>query len=133
LNQSGQTALAVQGCQIFLGANYQNWKYIPKWPQNIPNRRKTDQMAIKFTQHLSLKGAPKFIIIWIFCLKIYHLATVRTSTKLEDLSEQGDQMSTLKEYSPFLRTVAILPTVVPLMYNRHLRIYVLWFRRFGNL
>jgi hypothetical protein len=51
-----------QGCQIFLGATYQNVKDIPnnhkisqitikytKRPQNTSNGRKTDQMAIKYT------------------------------------------------------------------------------------
>jgi hypothetical protein len=47
-----------QGCQIFLGPKYQNGeKYtrLPqntytKWPWNISNARKTDQMVIKYTK-----------------------------------------------------------------------------------
>jgi hypothetical protein len=33
-------------------------------------------MAIKFNKKLSLQDAPKFTQIWIFGLKIYHLATL---------------------------------------------------------
>jgi hypothetical protein len=51
-----------QGCQIFLGATYQNG-------ENIPNYCKIDQ-------HIPLQVPTKFAQIGIFGLKIYHLATL---------------------------------------------------------
>jgi hypothetical protein len=73
-------SLLQPGCQIFLGAKYQNGKNITnnhkiyqmsikctKWPQNIPNGRQIDQTAIKYTkwpynigtyQHLLLQDLP---------------------------------------------------------------------------
>jgi hypothetical protein len=70
---------AVQGCQIFLSTTYQNGKNMPndhtiyqmatkytKWPQNISNASKVDQMVIKCT---------------IFhCMILNHLATLVQST-----------------------------------------------------
>jgi hypothetical protein len=69
----GLKASAEQGCQIFLRTTYQN---IPKrgklnqttttytkWSQTVPNGRKIDQMAIKYTNifHCKpLKKLPKF-------------------------------------------------------------------------
>jgi hypothetical protein len=35
-----------RGCQIFLGAAFQNEKKYTKWPQTIPNIRKIYQMAL---------------------------------------------------------------------------------------
>jgi hypothetical protein len=70
-----------QGCQIFIAAAYQNGK-------NIPNNQEIYQMSIiygkwmyglKIYQHVPLKDPPKFTQIWIFCLKIYHLATLWTN------------------------------------------------------
>jgi hypothetical protein len=69
-----------QGCQIFQGAIYQNWKNIPnyhkilypmaviltKWPQNRPNGRKIDQMAIKYTNIYdgkTLHNLPKLLFL----------------------------------------------------------------------
>jgi hypothetical protein len=49
---------------------------------NIPKRAKIYQITIKCTkctkiyQHLPLQAPPKFTQIWIFGLKIYHLATL---------------------------------------------------------
>jgi hypothetical protein len=50
-----------QVCQIFHGKTYQNGGKYTKWPQNIPL--------------LSLYGPLKYIKIWIFVDKIYHMAT----------------------------------------------------------
>jgi hypothetical protein len=53
LGYSPLTALAAgvvthdQGCQIFLGPNYQNGIKYTKCPQNIPNGHKIFPMAIK--------------------------------------------------------------------------------------
>jgi hypothetical protein len=82
---------AMLGCQIFLGTTYQNGKNIPNnhkiykmatkyinWPQSRPNGRKT-------YQHLQLPDSPKFTQIWIFGLKMCHLATLTPcATPLED-------------------------------------------------
>jgi hypothetical protein len=54
---------------------------------NIPKQEKIYQMAIKYTNwpgmeieyvypHLPLQDPPKFTQIWIFGLKVYHLATL---------------------------------------------------------
>jgi hypothetical protein len=45
-------------------------KYI-EWPQNIPNGRKVDRMAIKIDQNLPPQVPPKFTQIRIFGLKIW--------------------------------------------------------------
>jgi hypothetical protein len=38
-----------QGCQIFLGAWYENWKKCTKWTQNVPNGHKISQIvSIKY-------------------------------------------------------------------------------------
>jgi hypothetical protein len=58
LTTTGLADFFQQGCQIFLGPKYQNGeKYtrLPqntytKWPWNISNARKTDQMVIKYTK-----------------------------------------------------------------------------------
>jgi hypothetical protein len=50
-----------------------------KLPQNTPNGRKKDQMAIIIYQHLPLQATPKFTQIDIFGLKIYHLANLNVS------------------------------------------------------
>jgi hypothetical protein len=39
-----------QGCQIFLGALYQNWKKCTKWTQNVPNGHKISQISIKYSK-----------------------------------------------------------------------------------
>jgi hypothetical protein len=78
-----------QGCQIFLGIIYQNGdiyqiatKYT-KWPYNISNGHKIDQMTIKYLhQHLPLQGPPKCIQITIFGLKINHLTTLDLTLKM---------------------------------------------------
>jgi hypothetical protein len=62
----------IQGCQIFLGKTYQNGENVPqmtikytKWPYNIPNDHKIDQITInrsnghKIYQHI-LQDPPKF-------------------------------------------------------------------------
>jgi hypothetical protein len=77
------------GCQIFLGIIYQNGdiyqiatKYT-KWPYNISNGHKIDQMTIKYLhQHLPLQGPPKCIQITIFGLKINHLTTLDLTLKM---------------------------------------------------
>jgi hypothetical protein len=60
------------------GKIYQITIKYTKWPQNWPNCRKIDQMGIKY-QQLPLQEHPKFIKIWIFGLKICHLATLSFS------------------------------------------------------
>jgi hypothetical protein len=79
-----------QGCQIFLGATYQNMKNVPdkhklhrititytKWPQHIPNGRKIDQTAIKYINVSHCKSLWYLNTqIGIFGLKICHLATL---------------------------------------------------------
>jgi hypothetical protein len=53
-----------QGCQILLGATYQNGENFTKWPQNMPNDHETYQMAMKHTngskiyQHCIFQGPP---------------------------------------------------------------------------
>jgi hypothetical protein len=42
-NQGDKKWLHEQGCQIFLGTKYQNWK-------NIPNYHKLYQMSIKYNK-----------------------------------------------------------------------------------
>jgi hypothetical protein len=67
-----------QGCQIFLGTNYQNGK-------NIPNNHELYRMTIKYNKrpsvhqiyhHLPLQDPPKFTQIWILGLKTNRLATL---------------------------------------------------------
>jgi hypothetical protein len=61
-----------QGCQIFLGATYQNGKNVPKWPQNIPNGCKIDEMSIKFTNIFyckTLQNLPKLeFLVWKYTI-----------------------------------------------------------------
>jgi hypothetical protein len=87
------------GCQIFLGAKYQNGKNITnnhkiyqmsikctKWPQNIPNGRQIDQTAIKYIHQMavqyrylptsSIARPPKCTRNGIFGLRICNLATL---------------------------------------------------------
>jgi hypothetical protein len=47
---------------------YQMAKKYTKWPKNIPKGHKIFQM--------SFQGFPKYTRIGIFCLQIYHLATL---------------------------------------------------------
>jgi hypothetical protein len=83
-----------QCCQIFLGAAYQNRKNVPnnykmyqiaikytKWLQNLPNGRKIYQ------NHPS-QDPPKFTQIWIFGLKICHLATLDSGTLIHGFSRR---------------------------------------------
>jgi hypothetical protein len=37
----------IQGCQIFVGAKYQNWEKYTKLPQNISNGYEVFAMAVK--------------------------------------------------------------------------------------
>jgi hypothetical protein len=60
-----------QRCRIFLGATYQNGKNIQKWPQNIRNGSKIDQMDIKFTDIFHSLDTAKITQIGIFGLKIH--------------------------------------------------------------
>jgi hypothetical protein len=48
-----------------------------KRPQNAPNGHKN-------YQHLPLQYHQKFTQIWIFCLKIYHLATLQVVVRVAD-------------------------------------------------
>jgi hypothetical protein len=41
----------IQGCQIFLGTTYLNGSKYTKWPQNIPNCHKMDQMAVTYAEY----------------------------------------------------------------------------------
>jgi hypothetical protein len=52
-----------------LGKMYQITIKYPKWPQNIPNDLKIDQMAIKYANIFPLQGPPKFTQTCIFGLK----------------------------------------------------------------
>jgi hypothetical protein len=70
------------GCQIFLGTKYQTGK-------NIPNYHKMYQMAIKIFQPFPIQGPPKFTQIWIFCLKIYHLATLAGASPHHPVNQAG--------------------------------------------
>jgi hypothetical protein len=59
------------------GNNYQIAIKYTKWSQNIPTRRNIDEMAINYTNiFLPLQAPSKFTQIWIFGLKICHLATL---------------------------------------------------------
>jgi hypothetical protein len=40
----------MQGCQIVIGAKYQKWGKITKWPLNIPNGHKTYHMVVKYSK-----------------------------------------------------------------------------------
>jgi hypothetical protein len=57
-----------QGCQIFLGATYQNGKKHTKGPENIPKDGKIYQTAIKYTKIFngkSLQSLPKLgFLVW---------------------------------------------------------------------
>jgi hypothetical protein len=55
------------------GKIYQITVEYTKWPQNILNGCKTDQMAVKYT---NIFNPPKISQIWIFGLKLCHLATL---------------------------------------------------------
>jgi hypothetical protein len=57
-----------QGCQIFLDTIYQI-------SATLPNGHKIYQMAVKYT-NIFHPFPSKMNQIWIFCLKIYHLATL---------------------------------------------------------
>jgi hypothetical protein len=37
----------IQGCQIFLGAWYQDWKKCTKWTQNVPNGHKSSHTYVR--------------------------------------------------------------------------------------
>jgi hypothetical protein len=79
-----------QGCQIFLGATYQDGENIPKdrkiyqlavkytkWPQNVPNGHKMYQMAVKYTIILNRKTLPNLPKSgFLVCKYVYHLATL---------------------------------------------------------
>jgi hypothetical protein len=75
-----------QGCQICLGAIYQNGEKIitkyTKWQQNIPNGNKTYQMVVKYSQNTNifyskaLQNLPKFG--FLVRKYMYHLATLRS-------------------------------------------------------
>jgi hypothetical protein len=78
----------VQGCQIFLGARYQNRK-------NVPNEHTIYQMVIKYSkcplnvpnghkifQHFHIRDPEIFSQIGIFGLKTNHLATLVTTEAL---------------------------------------------------
>jgi hypothetical protein len=64
-----------QGCQIFLGATYQNGGIYTQWPQNVPYGHKIYQLALKFIvqmfikifQHIPFQNLPKFTQTGIFC------------------------------------------------------------------
>jgi hypothetical protein len=58
------------------GKNIQNGHEIYQMAMKIPSGRKIDQMAIKYTNNFPLQDPLKFTQIWIFCLKLYHLATL---------------------------------------------------------
>jgi hypothetical protein len=50
-----------------------------KWPKNIQN-------GYKMYEHLPLQDPPKFTQIWIFGLKIYHLATLAGKRDVESVA-----------------------------------------------
>jgi hypothetical protein len=96
-----------QGCQIFLGATYQNGKKIPEWQQNIPNGSKIDEMSVKFTNIFyckSLQNLPKLaFLIWKYTiwqpwsrLKVVVQFSYEMCKPLKARWQQGDQMSLLK-------------------------------------
>jgi hypothetical protein len=43
-------SVVIQGCQIFLGATYQNWEKYTKRQHNIPNYHEIYQMVMKYTK-----------------------------------------------------------------------------------
>jgi hypothetical protein len=61
---------------------------IPKWPQNVANGRKMDQMAIK-DQHLPLQDPPSVTQNSFFGLKICHLATLLTTPVISPFITSG--------------------------------------------
>jgi hypothetical protein len=55
---------------------YQITRRYTKSPDDVANGRKIYQLGIQYRyQHFPLQDPPKFTQIWIFGLKIYHLAT----------------------------------------------------------
>jgi hypothetical protein len=79
---NGKTHCMGQGCQIFLGPTYQNWKNIPNNPNicqmatKYTNGHRMDQMAIKYTKICHCKSLRNLPKIMIFGFKICHLATL---------------------------------------------------------
>jgi hypothetical protein len=74
-----------QGCQIFLDTTYQNGEghKIYQMIIKIPNRRKIDQVATKYTNIIpctTLQNLPKF---GLFGLELYHLATLAKAKSVE--------------------------------------------------
>jgi hypothetical protein len=72
-----------------------------KWPQNFSIGHKIDKLAIKYANQLrSLQNTLKFTQIWIFGLKICHLATLATCASKSLLTFQttdnADGLSTFK-------------------------------------
>jgi hypothetical protein len=47
-----------------------------KWQQNIPKGSKNVPNGRKMYQHIPFQDLPKLTLMWIFGLKIYHLATL---------------------------------------------------------
>jgi hypothetical protein len=75
--------LTTQGCQIFLDTTYQNGENIPNChlhnyqiATKLPNVRHIFQMTIEYTKLFPLQCPAKFTQIWIFGLKLKHLATL---------------------------------------------------------
>jgi hypothetical protein len=54
--------------------NYQKAIQYTKWPKYMPNGH-------KIYPHFPFQGPPKFTQMWILGLKIYHLATLFSTTK----------------------------------------------------
>jgi hypothetical protein len=55
-----------QGCQIVLGTKYHNGEKYTKWPLNISNSRKMDQMVIKYIKIFyckTLQNLPKLGVL----------------------------------------------------------------------
>jgi hypothetical protein len=58
-----------------------------KWPKNIPNGHRIDQMDIKYVYQLvPLQVPQKFTQSWIFGLKICHLATLVSIRRTKAIS-----------------------------------------------
>jgi hypothetical protein len=77
-------------------------KYM-KWHLNVPNGH-------KISQHPSLQDTPKFTQIWIFCMKIYHLATLPNLVTLflaDALRNQDCQMVYVCSFIPKNPTLGI--------------------------
>jgi hypothetical protein len=124
--------LAARVARFFLvkltktGKFYQITLKYSKWPQNIPKGRKIDQMAIKHTNIFHCKSHPEFTQIWIFGLKICHLATLLATTikpKNCKSAEEAKKVDPRQKVSQTLMYLVTIPSfaLLPWISQLHTR------------